>query len=84
MKQADLHTFAALGAQARIAEIQREIDAIRKRFPAAGGRPGASVAASAAAPARKPRNMSAAARERISKAAKRRWALWRKEKAKAS
>jgi len=44
-----------------------------------GGRTGGSISA----PRRRRRGMSAAGRKRIAEAAKKRWAVWRKKRAKA-
>lgn len=91
MDRAELLRLARYGAEARITELQNEIDAIRRRFPGSGGRkrgrgaaasqPVAGQTAGGGESARKPRQMSAAARLRISRAAKLRWKKWRKEKA---
>jgi hypothetical protein len=90
MDRAELLRLARYGAEARIAELQNEIDAIRRRFPHLRGGRGRAASSSAnqadagagetGTPARKPRQMSAAARRRISQAAKLRWRKWRKEK----
>jgi hypothetical protein len=85
-----LQEFARIGAAARIKELQAEIASIRRDFPALTspggestmpsprpkrrGRPAASVAAKVAAPGKRRRKMSAAARKKISEAQKKRWA----------
>ncbi len=83
--RADMQALAQLGAQARLAELQQEIDGLRKAFPGLGSdvrrgrgrRPNGHVVA-----APRTRNMSAAARKRIGDAARKRWAKWRKEQGK--
>jgi len=77
MNQAEIVRLARIGAEARIAQLQAEIDAIRRQFP--GSARGRAVGGPADGAVRKPRQMSAAARRRISQAAKKRWELWRKE-----
>ena len=72
-------------------QVVAELKAERDRFDQAiaaieslkatnhrGGRPG-----SISAPKRRRRGMSAAGRKRISEAAKKRWAAWRKKRARA-
>ena len=86
MQRRDLLTLARLGADARIAELQGEIDAIRRQFRLGGGssgrgRGGAGNAVAGGTPAAgRSRNISAAGRQRIAAAARRRWAAWRKAK----
>src|SRR5262245_19205325 len=83
MQRSDLLRLARLGANARIAELQREIDAIRRKFPGLkrGPTSGPAHAAAGSAPApsggRRNRNLSAAGRRAIAAAARRRWAAWR-------
>jgi hypothetical protein len=86
MTRAELIRLARIGAEARLAALQNEIQAIYHSFPqlrAKGGKETA-VASSPAAPAKKrgSSNMSAAARRSISLAQKKRWAEWRKKKEK--
>jgi hypothetical protein len=85
-----LQEFARIGAAARIKELQAEIASIRRDFPALTaadgksispssfrkrpGRPAASLAEKVAAPRKRRRKMSAAARKKISEAQKKRWA----------
>jgi hypothetical protein len=85
-----LQEFARIGAAARIKELQAEITSIRREFPALTapggesampspfrkrpGRPAANLAANVAAPRKRRRKMSAAARKKISEAQKKRWA----------
>ena len=83
MNQAEIVRLARIGAEARIAQLQGEIEAIRRQFPGSGGSRGRGrVAAAGDGVTRKPRQMSAAARRRISQAAKKRWEQWRKDHAK--
>ena len=77
MNQAEIVRLARIGAEARIAQLQAEIEAIKRQFPGSG-RGGQRAGGDGSAP-RKPRQMSAAARRRISQAAKKRWEQWRKE-----
>jgi len=85
MQKSDLLKLARLGAESRIAELQREIDAIRKRFNL--GRGGASArrvrGGQTAGRTSRTRRMSAEGRKRISDAARKRWAAWRKARQKA-
>jgi hypothetical protein len=82
MTRSELLKLARLGADSRIAELQREIDGIRRRFnlgrgsSSARGRRGPKAAATGSAP--RTRKMSAAGRKRIGDAARKRWAAWRK------
>lgn len=85
MTRAELIRLARIGAEARLAALQNEIQAIYLSFPqlrAKGGK--ATVVASSPAPENKrgTSTMSAAARRSISQAQKKRWAEWRKKKAK--
>jgi hypothetical protein len=80
--RSELLSLARAGAEARIAELQSQIDTIRATFGGGNkGRP-AGVKAAAAKPKRKRRKMSKAGRAKIAAAAKARWAKWRKEKGK--
>jgi hypothetical protein len=79
MKQAELVRLARIGAEARIAQLQAEIDAIQRQFPGAKAGRGSRANHGAGGAPRKPRQMSAAARRRSSQAAKKRWEQWRKE-----
>jgi len=71
----DRKLLLRLGAQARLQQLQEEIESIRRGVPGALGESGTGR--------RGRRKMSAAARKRISEAQKRRWAK-QKAKAKAS
>ncbi len=84
MNQQDLHKFARLGAQARLEALQREMEGLLRQFPGLSsqtrgrrGRAPKGNALAGAVPVK--RNMSAAARKRISDAAKKRWTEWRKK-----
>jgi len=79
MNRQELLQLARAGAEARIAELQAEIDRIRRQFPS-GRRTPANGAAGTVSP-RKRRRMSAAARKRISDAQKSRWAKQRAQEA---
>jgi len=82
----DLKALARLGAQARIAELIAEIDAILKAFPNLGkaaARPGRQNIQAETNPVvrrRKHPRMSAAARKAVSERMKRYWAARRKAK----
>ena len=69
-----LTTLARHGAAAAIAELEREIDAIRKAFPDAGGKAGRRGRG------RKRSRMSAAARKAVSARMKKYWAARRTAK----
>ena len=75
---AELLRHAITGLDEQIAELQE----IQTQLAAMIGRPSADFAVEAAAP-QKPRKLSDEAREKISAAAKARWAKVRKAKAKA-
>ena len=74
--------FARVGAQARLQEIQAEIAALRREFPALRGASAKSAGPpEAAEPApRKRRKMSRAARAKIAAAQRARWARVRAAK----
>lgn len=86
----ELHRLARLGAAARIAELEREIAAIRRAFPGlkaavAGATPAAVPAAVPSQTARatkrgRKKPMSAAERKAVSERMKRYWADRRKSK----
>ena len=84
MTEQELRRLARIGAEARLGELQREIEAIQKTFPDL--RSGRSRNPSTTAPAegrkrrRRGRTMSAAAKKAVSLAQKKRWAEWRKNK----
>ena len=84
----ELHRLARIGAEARLGELQREIEAIGRAFPDL--RSGLSKQSSTNAPAdrmtprRRRRKMSAAAKKAVSLAQKKRWAEWRKKNGKAA
>lgn len=81
----DIRQLAFIGAQARLAELNAERQAILKAFPELsrgnpdGLSPAAPGTASARPSKRRRRKMSAEGRRRIAEAAKRRWAEWRKQ-----
>ena len=87
MDRSELLQYARLGAQARMNALQQEMDGLRRRFPGLTANSGqqkgraakgaAATASDSGAPVT--RNMSAAARKRISDAAKKRWVEWRKK-----
>jgi hypothetical protein len=90
MTQQELRRLARSGAEAKLGELQREIEAIERAFPGirAGG---AGRKSSDGAPARRvltrrgrTRKMSVAARKAVSLAQKKRWAEWRKKKGKVT
>ena len=88
MTQEELHRLARIGAEARLQELQDEIQSIHAAFPdlrrsgSAQGQTAARVEknGSAAEPTRKQRRrrkMSADARKRIGDAQRKRWAEWK-------
>ena len=94
MTQQELLHLARLGAEARLAELQREMSAIFQTFPdlRAGGssqapasRGGGNGAAkeTAVRPRRARPSMSREARQRIAEAQRKRWAEWREKQSKA-
>lgn len=77
-----LFALARLGAEARIAELQAEIDSIRRTFGGAsrgrrGRQPGGARSMDAGRSTSRRRKMSSEGRRKISEAAKRRWAAYR-------
>jgi hypothetical protein len=76
-RQSELLRFAALGALARIEELQAEIARIRKAFPTFVGRKSGQGEGDAKSPTRRKRKMSAAARKKIGDAQRKRWAKLR-------
>lgn len=80
----DIRRLAFIGAQARLAELNAERQAILRAFPELS-RTDRRIAATRASsdsarPARgRRRKISAEGRKRIAEAAKRRWAEWRKQ-----
>jgi hypothetical protein len=87
----DMHKLARIGAAARLAELEREIAAIRKAFPGVraaaaetaptGAAPALPAKVSAQAPKRgRKKPMSAAERKAVSERMKRYWADRRKAK----
>jgi hypothetical protein len=78
----DLKALARLGAEVRVAEIQKELAAIRKAFPRLRASSGGEVGngAPAAAPKRRRRwKMSAAQRKAVGIRMKKYWAARRAE-----
>lgn len=83
----DLKEYARRGAEARVAELRAEIDAIYRAFPDLRPRGGAAKttagrAASAPAAPRRRRAMSAAQRKAVSARMKKYWAARRNTTAK--
>jgi hypothetical protein len=87
-RQSELQRFAAIGAAARIQELQQEIERIRTAFPQlrdSGYRHvGTGITDTSSAPKRRRRKMSAAAKKAIGLAQKKRWAEWRKKQGASS
>ena len=71
----ELRRYAAIGAAARIKELQAEIDRIRAAFPAQG-----KPARTRKAGRKRKRTMSPEGRKRISDAQKARWARQKAKK----
>ncbi len=78
----DIISAAIEGYEAQKATIDQKIAELRQML--GGNRPESARAASAEAPARKQRRLSAAGRKRIADAARKRWAALREAKAKAA
>ena len=81
MAEFDLKELARRGAEARVAELQRELAAIQRAFPGLRARRGANGAATAnaARPRRRGRKpMTAAQRKAVSLRMKKYWAGRRK------
>jgi hypothetical protein len=89
MTQDELIRLARIGAEARLAMLQSEIEAIYLNFPdlrtgkSSVARQGRPAAAARVATTRRRGTMSAAARRAVSLAQKKRWAEWRKKHGKA-
>jgi len=87
MTKQELRRLARIGAEARLGELQREIEAIQKTFPdlRSGqlGQPSRSATVGGRKRRRR-RKMSAAAKKAVSLAQKKRWAEWRKKNGKAA
>ena len=94
MTSQELRRLARLGAEARLAALEREMAAIYQVFPELrGGRSTAtpnpytagvrSAVAGAVTPGRRPR-MSREARKRIADAQRKRWAAWRADNGKST
>ena len=82
MAQFDLKFYARRGAEARLAELREEMNAIHAAFPdLRRGRPAAKADVAADVPTRRRRKgMSATARKAVSDRMKKYWAARRKEK----
>jgi hypothetical protein len=86
MNQQDLRRLARIGAEARLGELQREIEAIERAFPGlrlgGTGRKSSDGDPARRVPKRhgRTRKMSVAARKAVSLAQKKRWAEWRKKR----
>jgi hypothetical protein len=83
LKRDALERLAQLGARARLDELRREVDAIRRAFPDlfGRGRRRARAVRSSRGRRRKRGRMSAAARRAVSARMKKYWAARRKNKA---
>jgi hypothetical protein len=85
MNRTELLRLARTGAEARLRDIEAEMDAIVRQFPdlRRGARANGGADGAGARLPRRKRKMSAAGRKRIGEAAKRRWAEWRAKQAAA-
>ena len=82
----EIQHYSRLGAEARLAALELEREAILRSFPDLAGRRnarGASAGARAGRARRRPSHMSAAARKAVSVRMKKYWASRRKAKAAA-
>jgi hypothetical protein len=88
MTKQELRRLARMGAEARLGELQREIEAIKRAFPDLRSRPSRQLSTTAIEGGgkrrRRRRKMSAATKKAVSVAQKKRWAEWRKNKRKAA
>lgn len=87
MDRAELLRLARVGAEARVADLQKELAKVFQQFPDLRRRAAsASVRGrrTSAGPRRRRPRLSAAARKRISDAQKARWAKQRAEKARGA
>jgi hypothetical protein len=83
MDRQELLRLARAGAEARLAELHAETDAILAAFPELrGGRTRAHAVGNGQTRRRGRAGMSASARRKIAFAQKRRWAAWRRLRAK--
>jgi hypothetical protein len=81
IRRDNLKQFARVGAEAKLAELRREQEAILQLFPELRRR--AAGSASAPAPRRRRSKMSASARKAVSLRMRRYWAERRKKEASA-
>jgi hypothetical protein len=83
MTEKELRRLARIGAEARLGELQREIEAIQSAFPDLRSgqlrQPSTSASGKGRKRRRRRRRMSAAAKKAVSVAQKKRWAEWRKK-----
>ena len=88
MTEQELRRLARIGAETRLGELQREIEAIRTAFPdlrsAQSRQPSTSASAGGRKRRRRRRKMTAAAKKAVSLAQKKRWAEWRAKQANQS
>ena len=88
MTQTEIRRLARIGAEARLGELQREIEAIRRAFPDLGSGQSRQASTNGSEGGRKRlrrgRKMSAAAKKAVSLAQKKRWAEWRKKNGKTA
>jgi hypothetical protein len=82
MDKVDLTALARLGAEARLAQLDAEIAAIRRAFPDLAGASPSAISEARPKPAR--RTMSLAERRQVSLRMKALWARRRAEKQQAS
>jgi hypothetical protein len=82
LSRVELHRLARLGAKSRLEELKQEEAAIRRAFPGLVGGRGRQSAGTGAAPRRRRKGMSAAARKAVSERMKKYWAARRKAKSK--
>ena len=86
MTKQEIRRLARIGAQARLGELQREIEAIHGAFPdlGSGQSPSMNGSEGGRKRRRRRRKMSAAAKKAVSLAQKKRWAEWRAKQANQS
>ena len=88
MTKQEIRRLARIGAEARLGELRREIEAIHRAFPdlrsGQSRQPSTSVRADGRKRREGRRKMSAAAKKAVSLAQKKRWAEWRKKNGKTA
>jgi hypothetical protein len=82
LSQQTVRAFALIGARARLASLQAEVEALYKSFPELRGRAARAARGAAAPRRRRRRKMTAEQKQAVAERMKRYWANRRKEKSK--